>query len=120
MAKKRNKIEAGKFKQRKLSNDDFIFLLKTFLQKNDLTYTYYYINLVEAIIRHQRLRLTCKESPRFCTTFKDQRELLTSEVIFGVTRYECFTVEMNEIKTFRNCNLKKQEIEPHQSFTLEV
>ena len=33
MAKKNSKIEAGKFKQKKLIDDYFIFLLKTFLQK---------------------------------------------------------------------------------------
>ena len=40
-----------------------MFLLRTYLQKNDLTnilplQIYYYINLVEAIVRQQRLRLT--------------------------------------------------------------
>ena len=34
--------------------------LKNLLTKNDLAYKYY-INLVEAIIRHQKLRPTCRE-----------------------------------------------------------
>ena len=37
-----------------------IFLVKIFLQKNDVRYTYY-ISLVEAIIRHQKLPLACRE-----------------------------------------------------------
>ena len=47
-------------------------LLKTYLQKNDLTNIYYYINLVEAIVRQQRLCLPCRESPRFCRSCKDE------------------------------------------------
>ena len=34
--------------------------LKNLLTKNDLAYKYY-INLVEAIIRHQKLRPTCRK-----------------------------------------------------------
>ena len=34
--------------------------LKNLLTKNDLAYKYY-INLVEAIIRHQKLRPSCRE-----------------------------------------------------------
>ena len=42
------------------------------LQKNE--------NLVEAIIRHQKLNLASRELPSYCTACKNQRELLTSGV----------------------------------------
>ena len=51
-------FEAGNFQHRKLN----IFLLKIYFSKSDLSYTYY-INLVKTIIRYQKLRLTCRESP---------------------------------------------------------
>ena len=63
-------------------------------------YIYYYINLVEAIIRHQKSRLTCRESLRSCTTCKNERELLMSEVIFCAAKYECFIENKKVIKTF--------------------
>ena len=105
---KNNKIEAGKFKQRKLKLW-FYISFKNFLRKewSDTYIILHQFSWVEAIIRHQRLRPACKESPTFCTTFKDQRWLLTSGGIFGVTRSKCFIETKNEIKTFRNCKPKK-------------
>ena len=40
--------------------NDNLFLLKIDLQKNNPKYAYY-INFVEAIIRNQKLRVTCRE-----------------------------------------------------------
>ena len=74
------------------NNGDFIILLKIYLQ-ND-------INLVEAIIKNQKLRLACRESPRYYATCKNQVELLTLGVIFEVTRYKGFLKNKNVIKTF--------------------
>ena len=36
------------------------------LTKSDLAYTYYF-SLFDAIIRHQKLRLICRELPSSCT-----------------------------------------------------
>ena len=47
------------------------FFKKNYFQKNNLTYICYYISLVEAIIRHKKLWVTCKESPRSYTTCKN-------------------------------------------------
>ena len=71
------------------------------------------MNLVEVIIRYQKLHLTCRESPGSCTAFKSQRKLLTSEVIFVVDRYERFMENKNITRIF----FLKKNIEPHQNFT---
>ena len=53
-------FEAGKPKQKiKITMTD---ISCEFIYKNYMTYTYY-INLVEAIIRHQKFLLTCRELP---------------------------------------------------------
>ena len=66
---------------------------------------------------HQKSRLKCRESPRSCMTFKDQRELLMSGVIFGITRYECFTESnLYEERNLETLKLRKKNIEPHQNF----
>ena len=49
---------------------------KNLLTKNHLIYTYY-INLVEAIISHQKLRPTCRKMRSSCTGFKNDRKLST-------------------------------------------
>ena len=41
---------------------------------NDMTYTYY-INLIEATIRHEKLTLTSRESPSSSMVFQNWREL---------------------------------------------
>ena len=46
---------------------------KNSFRKNDLLCKDY-INLVEAKIRHQKLRLTCRELRKSCTTCKSYRE----------------------------------------------
>ena len=46
---------------------------------------------------------TCRESPRSCTTCKNQRELLTSGVVFDDARYKYFIENKNVIKTFWGC-----------------
>ena len=58
-------------------------LFENMLTKNDLAYKYYF-NLVEAIIRHQKLHLTCRELRSSCTACTSNRQLLTSGVIFAV------------------------------------
>ena len=49
---------------------------------------------------------------------KNQRELLTSWIVFAVNRYECF-MENRNIRRFCGCKpfKKKNNIEPHQNFT---
>ena len=95
---------------------------KFHLQKNDVIYTYC-INLVEAIIRHQQLPLTCKELPT--SSFipcKNQRKLLTSGVIFTVNTYECFMENKNMIKHSAVVNLQNivvHEIAPQFSSTMD-
>ena len=49
---------------------------KNLFTKNDQVYTHY-IDLVEALIRHLKLRLACRELRSSCTTCKSYRELLT-------------------------------------------
>lgn len=57
-------FEVGEFKRIKLKQR-FLFLLKFYLKKKNFICTHY-INLVEAIVRHKKLCLTCAESPRSC------------------------------------------------------
>ena len=47
-------------------------------KKSDLAYTYY-LSSVEAIIKHQNLRLTCAKLRSSCTTGTSYKELLTSD-----------------------------------------
>ena len=64
-----------------------IFLVKSYLQNNDVTYTHY-INLVEDMIRQQTLCLTCRESATVALSYHVKiRELLTSGIIFVVSRF---------------------------------
>ena len=58
---------------------------KNLVTKNVLAYTCY-INLVEAIIRHQKLRLTRRVLRSSCTVCKSYSEFLKPGVIFY--RYE--------------------------------
>ena len=61
----------GSLNTENLNNKDLYFFQK--FTKNDLVYTYY-INLVEATIRHQKLSLTCRElrsSCMECNSFQD-------------------------------------------------
>ena len=97
---KKQEIQAEKFKHRKLKkNNDVTFHLKI----------YYSINLVEAIIRQKKSRLSCRESPRSCAACKSQREPLMSGVILGVISYECFIENKYVIKTLETVNPKKKE-----------
>ena len=59
-------FEAGKLKQEiKITVID---VSCKFIYKNYMTYTYY-INLVEAIIRHQKFLLTCRELPTIALSY---------------------------------------------------
>ena len=49
----------------------FTFLLKMYLQKDDLTYIQNKSLFVDAIIRQQNLRPACKESDSACTACKN-------------------------------------------------
>ena len=92
---------------------------KFYSQNNDATYTYC-INLVEAIIRHQKLVLTWRELPTVAFWYNAKiREnyLLTSSIVFAVNKYECFMENKNMIKTFCGCKSSKNTIQPHQNFT---
>ena len=52
---------------------------------------------------------------------KNQRELLTSWVVFAANRYECFMEKKNMIRTFCGCKpSKKHSIETHQIFTVLI
>ena len=64
------------------------------------------------------LRLTCSESPNSSTAFKNQGKLLTSGVIFGVSKYECFTENKNIIRKFFGFKLQKKVFEPIQKYVL--
>ena len=77
------------------------------------------INLVDAIIRHRKLLLTCRELPTVALSHHVKiRELLTSEVVFAVNRSECIMENKNIIRTFCGCKPSRENnIEPHQSFT---
>ena len=88
---------------------------KFYLQKNDVTYTYC-INLVEVIIRHQKLLQTCRELPTVALSYHVKiRELWTSGGVFAVNRYKCFMENKNV--TFCCCKLSKNNIKPDQNFT---
>ena len=92
--------------------------MQILLTKNDVTYTCC-INLAEAIIRHRKLLLTCRELPTVVLSHHVKiRELLTSRVVFAVNMYEFLTENKNMIRTFSGCKpSKKNNIETHQSFT---
>ena len=49
---------------------------------------------------------------------KNQRELLSSAVVFAVNRYECFTENKNMIRTFCGYKPSKNNIELHQKFII--
>ena len=68
------------------------------------------INLVQAIIRHQKLLLTCKDLPTVALSIpcKNQKQLLTSTVVFAVNRYECLMENKNLIRTFCGCKPSKE------------
>ena len=66
--------------------------------------------LFEPIIRHKKLRLTCKELPSSCTAFKNYRKLLTPGAIFAVNRYECFTENKKIIRTYCSFKPSKKSI----------
>ena len=86
---------------------------KFYLQKNDVTYC---INIVEVIIRHQKLLQTCRELPTVALSHHMKiRELWTSGGVFGVNRYECFMENKNI--TFCRCKLSKNNFKPDQNFT---
>ena len=87
---------------------------KFYLQKNDLTHTYC-INLVEVIIRHQKLLLTCRELPTVAFSYHvNIRELWTSGGVLAVNRYEYFMENKNI--PFSCCKLSKNNIKPDQNF----
>ena len=46
---------------------------------------------------------------------KIQRELSKSGIVFAVNKYECF---MDVLRTFCGCKPSKNNIEPHQNFTV--
>ena len=80
---------------------------KFYLQKNGVTYTYC-INLVEAIFRHRKLLLTCRELSTVVLSHHVKiRELLTSGVVFAVNRYECLIKNENTIRMFCSCKPSK-------------
>ena len=68
----------------KITMTIIMFILIIFLQRSGLAYINF-LNLVEAIIRHKKLRLNCGALVRRCTSYK---ELLP--VIFALNRKECF------------------------------
>ena len=79
-----------------------------------LTYTYY-INLVEAIMKHQKLCLTCTESPSSSMVSKS---LSNFRVIFVVNTKEWLMESKNKIRTFGGWKSpKNKKIEPGQIFT---
>ena len=81
---------------------------KFYLQKNDVAHTYC-INLVEAIIRHRKLPLTCRELHTVALShYVKIRELLTSGVVFAVNRYECIMENKNIIIIFCSCKTFKK------------
>ena len=66
----------------------------------------YWINLLEAIITHQKLLLTSRELPTVALALapcENQKELLTSGVVFAVNRYEGFMEIKSMIRTFCGC-----------------
>ena len=90
-----------------------IFLIKIYFQK---TYTYY-INLVDAIIEHQKLRQTCTSTvhQQWLFHIMYKFDLLTSGVIFTVNRYKYFME--NKIRTIYGCKPKKIGVYSYQNFT---
>ena len=81
---------------------------KFYLQNNDVTYAYY-INLVKAIIRHQKLLLICRElSTVAFIPCKNQRELLTSWVVFTVNSYKIFHGKWKHGKDICGCKPSKE------------
>ena len=81
---------------------------KFYLQKNGVTYTYC-INLVEAIIRHQKLLLTSRELSTVAFSYHVKTEgILTSRVVFAVNWHECFMENKITIRTFCGCEPSKK------------
>ena len=91
---------------------------KFYLQKNDVTYTTAY----QLSSGHNQTPKVASNMQKFayCSCFipcENQRELLTSRVVFAVNRYECFTEKENLIRTFSGRKPSKQKKLPHQNFT---
>ena len=82
-------------------------------------YILYYFNLVEAIIGHQKLHLTCRKLRSFCTgctSIKTRSYLaiksssmLTGKIFSGIIRHD--------IITFWGWKPYKKNIDPDQNFT---
>ena len=74
------------------------------------------INIVEAIIRHQKLRqTTCPKMGAHARHVQVNSEL--SRVIFAINRKECFMEKRHKKNILRLKTLKKN-IETHQNFTV--
>ena len=81
---------------------------KFYLKKNDVTYTYC-INLVEAIRRHQKLLLTCRELHTVTISYHVKiGKLLTSGVVFVVNRYQHFMENKSIIRAICDCKPSKK------------
>ena len=81
---------------------------KFYLQKNDVTNTHY-INLVQVIIRQQKVLLTCRELPTVALSYsvcQNQTELLTSGTVFAINMQERF-MDNRSIENVAAVNLKK-------------
>ena len=72
------KILRMRSSSRETLNDNYLYFFKIFAYKSDYVYTYY-LNLVEAIIKPQKLCLTCTELQSSCTICSIYRGLLTPE-----------------------------------------
>ena len=68
----------------------------------------YCINLDEAIIKHQKFLLTCRELSTVALLYHVKiRELLTSGGVFAVNRCECF-MENKNLRTFCSSKISKK------------
>ena len=74
--------------KRKLKEQWLIFHLKIYVEKNEVTNTYY-INLVDAIIR-------CQDLSSSCMVFKNRRNLLMSGAIFVIYIYKAYDVSFQK------------------------
>ena len=87
-------------------------------QFNILIYILYYFNIVEAIISHQKLRLTCRELRSSCTACTSIKAIVifavnSSSMLIG----KIFSWKIRHEITFWGRKPYKKNIESYQNFT---
>ena len=68
------------------------------------------INLVEAIIKQQILRQTCRDSTTVALSHHAKIRFINVRSNFAVNKYKCFMENKNTIRTFCDCTCFKKDI----------